>query len=328
MNLKGVFTEKKTHTFLGSLGSQKRFACGAERVELFVLSLCLENGKKKNSMGVQSIATAVGAMFLGLLTQTAVAGVIGLWTFEGGSLKDSTGNFSDLTLHGSATISNGELLVSSQPGVIQVPTGWAGTNGTYSGPTISNKTMVVWLTLTSISNKQGYGSAMTIDSLTSDKFDGMVFGEFQTDRWASGSDTGTRSQNFNPGFQETTTGTMFQLAYSYGVSGGIVQITAYRNGVQFGQYNSGGAASWSGNDVEVIFGARHTLPYPPFTKGGIDARIAEARLYDTLLTQSEIAGLSLTGSSAVPEPASFGIFAFGLGLAAVGSRKKRPLVTS
>jgi hypothetical protein len=289
-----------------------------------VLSLSLENEKRYDSMSIQSKATVAGAMFLGFLSHTAFASVIGLWTFEGGSLKDSTGNFSDLTLHGNATISSGELVVSSQPGVIQVPTGWAGTNGMYSGPTISNKTMVVWLTLTSISNKQGYGSAMTIDSLTTDKFDGMVFGEFQTDRWASGSNTGTRSQNFNPGFQETTTGTMFQLAYSYGVSGSNVQITAYRNGVQFGQYNSGGAASWSGNDVEVIFGARHTLPWAPFTKGGIDARIAEARLYNTVLTQSEIAGLSLTGNSAVPEPASFGIFALGVGLTALGSRKKRP----
>ena len=66
--------------------------------------------------------------------------------------------------------------------------------------------------------------------------------------------------------------------------------------------------------IEVIFGARHTLPWAPFTKGGIDARIAEARLFNTVLTQSEIAGLSLTGSSAVPEPSMMVIGTlFGLG---------------
>lgn len=289
-------------------------------------SAVFRHDKGCQSMGIESKTTVIGAMFIGLLTQTAIAGIIGLWTFEDGSLKDLTGNFGDLTLHGSATISNGELVVSSQPGVSQVPAGWAGTNGTYAGATISSKTMVVWLTLTSIENKQGYGSAMTIDSLTTDKFDAMVFGEFQQDRWASGSNTATRTQNFNPGFQETTIGTMFQLAYSYGVSGSNVQITAYRNGVQFGQYTSGGAASWSGNDVEVIFGARHTLPWAPFTKGGIDARIAEARLYNTVLTQSEIAGLTSTGSSVVPEPASFGFFVLSVGLAAMSARKKGSLV--
>ena len=83
-------------------------------------------------------------------------------------------------------------------------------------------------------------------------------------------------------------------------------------------------SSWSGNDVEVIFGARHTLPWAPFTKGGIDARIAEARLYNTVLTQSEIAGLSLTGSSAVPEPSMMVIGTlFGLG-GLVAKRRMKP----
>lgn len=273
-------------------------------------------------MTIRVIKTAVAAMMFLLLAHSSFASVIGLWTFEGGSLKDTTGNFSDLTLHGTASIVNGELIVASQPGVVQVPTGWAGTNGNYSGPTISSKTMVVWLTLTSISNKTGYGSAMTIDSLTADRFDGMVFGEFQTDRWASGSNTASRTQNFNPGFQETTTGTMLQLAYSYAVSGSNVQITAYRNGIQIGQYTSGNAASWSGNDVEIIFGARHTLPWSPFTLGGIDARIAEARLYNNVLTQSEISGLTLTGgNSAVPEPASLVVFTTVFGLLAIRRKK-------
>jgi hypothetical protein len=227
--------------------------------------------------------------------------IIGKWTFEGGSLLDSTGNFGTLQLQGTASIANGELIVSS---TVSSVTGWART-GTYGGPTITNKTLVSWITLTSLTHNKG--SAITIDRIgNNDQFDGIVFGERQTNRWMSGSSNFSRTQDFSPGFQETMTGTKIQLAFTYSVSGSSVTITGYRNGILLGQYTSSNAESWSTNDAEVIFGARHAGSTT--VSGGLNARIDEARIYNEVLTQSQIAGLTLTP---IPEPSSLAIFCMG-----------------
>lgn len=236
------------------------------------------------------------------LPADCAADLIGHWTFEGGSTADSTGNFGALQLYGTATIVNGELIVS-RSGTVQVPQGWAKTDGSYSGPTISSKTLVSWISLTSLSDFTDFGSAMTLDTVTTDTFDGIVFGEKQQDSWMNGSNFHLRTVDFVPGFQETSIGPLIQMAYTYSVSGSDVQITGYRDGVQIGQYVSGNAATWGTNDAEIIFGARHAIGNDPV--GALNARIAEARLYDSALTPSEIAALALVG---VPEidPAGLG----------------------
>jgi len=245
-----------------------------------------------------------------LTTQRCAASVIGQWTFEGGSLLDSTGNFGGLLLEGNATIVNGELIVSRDAFASQIPSGWARTNGIYTGPQITSKTMVTWVTLTSLSNGQDFGSALTIDAINSDSFDAIVFSELEYNRWVAGSSNYSRTQNFAPGFEETTAGTRVQLAYTYEVNGADVTITGYREGILIGQYHVFGSAMISEvGDTEVIFGARH------FTSGvaigSLDARIDEARIYNRVLTQSEIA--NLTPVSSVPEPATMMVFCVGMG---------------
>jgi len=237
------------------------------------------------------------------LPADCAADLIGHWTFEGGSTADSTGNFGALQLYGAATIVNGELIVS-RSGTFQVPQGWAKTDGSYSGATISSKTLVSWISLTSLSDFTDFGSAMTLDAVTTDTFDGIVFGELQQDSWMNGSNFHLRTEPFTPGFQETSIGPLIQMAYTYSVFGSDVQITGYRDGVQIGQYDVvGNAATWGTNDAEIIFGARHANGNDPV--GALNARIAEARLYDRTLTPSEIAALALVG---VPEidPAGLG----------------------
>jgi hypothetical protein len=228
------------------------------------------------------------------------AGIIGHWTFEAGSLVDSSGNFGDVVLEGNASIVNGELIVSKDPNSSQSPSGWARTNGAYTGPMITSKTLVSWVTLTALSNGDDFGAAISIDSLSFDNFDAIVFAEREANRWLAGSSNFFRTQDFNPGFEETNFGTRVQMAYTYDVIGADVTITGYRDGIQIGQYTTPNAANWTVNDTEILFGPRHVTSGNPI--GSLDARIDEARIYNTVLSQFEIAGL--TPVTAVPEPSS------------------------
>jgi len=238
---------------------------------------------------------ALLALFVGAATSASGA-LVGHWTFEGGSLSDSTGNFGDLVLQGNAAVSNGALDIS---GSGTTATGWASTPG--GGVAIGSKTLVSWITLQGLSDVAQHGAAMSLDSITVDKFDGIVFGERNTNRWMNGSSNFFRS----PADQfdqtavsiESGVGSVIQLAISYESLGGDqVRISGYRNGDLMGSYTSGSFATWAAGDQEVLFGPRHTSPA---TNGSLDALVHEARLYDTALSQSQIQALTM-----VPEPSA------------------------
>jgi hypothetical protein len=241
------------------------------------------------------------------------ATLVGHWTFDNGSLADSTGNFGDLRLQGNASIINGALDVN---GSAVSASGWASTPGGAGSPfnagagggvALSSKTLVSWITVESLSPIARAGSAMTLDSVTADNFDGIVFAEKNTNNWMSGSNNWFRSPDgqFSQTAvsTETTTGSVIQLAITYQVSGSTVTVTGYRDGALMGTYSSGNAASWAAGDQEIIFGVRHIgppLPGPGYgLNGALDALIHEARLYDGALTQGEISALTM-----VPEPSA------------------------
>lgn len=243
----------------------------------------------------------VGICSLLLLTSPCQSALVGLWTFENGSLADSTGNFGNLVIVGDAVVSNGALDLN---GSGNTATGWARTPGTFSaggggGVALGSKTLVSWITLQSLSASAG--SAMTLDGVTGDRFDGIVFAERSAGRWMNGSNGWSRSGvgQFNQAEAvESSTGSLLQLAITYqDLGGGNVQITGYRNGNLMGSYTSGNFASWGANQQEVIFGRRFHYIDTGHGAGALDALLHEARLYDSALSQSEIQSLAM-----IPEP--------------------------
>jgi hypothetical protein len=217
--------------------------------------------------------------------QPTRAALVGQWTFEGPNpLTDQTGNFSALVLQGNASIFNGQLDLN---GTGTTPTGWAYASN-YTGPTITSKTLVSWLKLQNLGPYAG--SPLGIRANSIDRFDSIVYGELQTNRWMAGSNIYARTQNFSPGFQETTTDQLIQIAIAYNDLGsGQMQISGYRNGSLIGTYLTANASTYSPGGVTVDFGPRSAYFSSP--RGSLDALIEESRIYDTALTQSQIAAL-------------------------------------
>jgi len=172
--------------------------------------------------------------------------LVGHWTFQDGEeLKDLTGNFGDIVLRG-AEIDSGQLDLGVNK--------WA-VAGNYTGPTISEKTLVSWVSIDSLQVQRG--SVLTIDKVSVDEFDAIVLGERIRNHWMAGSSSGRRNKDPNPGFVEIAVNEMIQIAISYENHNGNAHIRLYRNGDMFGDYTRGPIASWPKGDAEIFWGIRH-----------------------------------------------------------------------
>ena len=226
---------------------------------------------------------------------TGRAGLVGQWTFENGSLADTRGNFEAMVLEGDALVADGALDVN---GFGTDATGWAHASALPSSAPIQNKTLVSWITLQGLNDVAVAGAALSIDMQAGDRFDGIVFGERNANRWMNGSSgfQRTPAEQFDQiEFSEESTvpsAAIVKLAISYeGLGGGRVRITGYRNSEVMGSYEIANFATWAAGEYEMLLGPRHSNPGPI---GALDALIHEARLYDTALTQPEIQALELT----------------------------------
>lgn len=202
--------------------------------------------------------------------------LVGHWTFEKGSeTKDLTGNFANIVLKGAQVTSNGKLDVGQGKWAIAP---------SYTGPTIFEKTLVSWVSLQSTSVRAG--SALTIDKISVDEFDAIVYSERQLHRWMPGSSNFKRTVDPNPGYAETVLNVVVQVAITYQNVNGKAHVRIYRNGNKIGGYTKGNMASWPRGDAEVFWGLRHgSINGGP---GNLDALIEESRIYNTVLTQEEL----------------------------------------
>jgi hypothetical protein len=203
----------------------------------------------------------------------ALPPLVGDWEFD--DLSDSTGNFDDITLKGAA-LDNGALDVDSGK--------WAYAGG-YTGPDIGEKTLVSWVSLDDLNVRAG--SAITIDRISSDHFDGIIYAERQERRWMAGSSGFQRTDDAVPGYEETEVGELHSIAISYADDGGTTHVSLYRNGDPIGDYTKGGLSSWQADDAEVFFGLRHGSEAGG-GPGNLDAHIERARIYNGVLAEAEI----------------------------------------
>jgi hypothetical protein len=208
------------------------------------------------------------------------------WTFEpGNELTDLTGNFPDLTLNG-ATVSNGKLDVGIQQ---------YATTSNFAGPSLTNKTLVAWVSLDQLNNGSIGGSALTIDKVNVDRFDGIGFSEGGLNKWQLASNYYKRTQSLTPGFSDTTPNQMVRIVITYqaGINNQAF-VRMYRDNVLIGEYIKGTMETFdTGANTEIFFGLRHQFPGGRLPgKPWLDAKIEEARIYDGCMTFAEIQTLS------------------------------------
>lgn len=168
---------------------------------------------------------------------------------------------------------------------------------------IRNKTLVAWVYLDN-ARQQGAGVlslVMPEHKSRLAEFDAIVFGELAPGRWMAGSHGWRRSR------QEPLRGTLetarpeqlVQIAIVYDFE----QITIYRNGKLYAQYDAGGAVPFDENSI-VVMGKRH--PDNPLTdreagvvKESLHGRIEEARIYNFALAPELIASLTLDSTAPI-----------------------------
>ncbi len=219
-------------------------------------------------------------LFILSLSTVAFAELVGHWTFD--SVADLTGNFDDLTLNGAELI-NGQL---------DLGVGLWAIAESYAGPEIGpESTLVSWCYVEDLDIRAG--SILTLDRIASDSFNGIVYAERQPYQWMAGSSNFSRTDDFDPGFEETEVNVLVQIVITYedDGSGGAI-MTGYRNGVQIGQYTKGSLATWPTEDAEAIFGKRHFNNATNASPGDLDARIEEARIYNGVVPPDQITAVA------------------------------------
>jgi hypothetical protein len=163
----------------------------------------------------------------------------------------------------------------------------------YTGPTLTSKTLVAWVSLDSLSDSAG--SALTIEKQTGGDpdaavFDAIVYAEVEDRKWMAGSDHFNRTEDPpQQGTLETADPTeLVKLAIVYEMDNSI---TIYRNDVLYSQYSKGELQSYPGNaDTAVVFGLRHSDADP--SRAFLTGRIEEAQLYDRALSAEELRDLT------------------------------------
>ena len=191
------------------------------------------------------------------------------WSFEK-DLRDSIGAMHGKA-YGAATVRNGRLILTGNDS-------WVATDPLKQS--VKEKTLEVWVTLAELGQRGG--GALTLQTLDSENFDSIVFGEREAAHWIAGSDFFRRTRDLGGVTETSKPGEWIHLAAVYGADNSI---TLYRNGTLYGgSYQQGSLQTFAANQARVLLGKRHLA-------NGITSlacEIEEARLYDRALTATEV----------------------------------------
>lgn len=211
------------------------------------------------------------------------AGEVHRWTFDG----DTSDTFGDLELaiNGGAFIRDGALILNGTDAYAISPT----PNHT----TLGERTFIAWVAPTHLD--QSGGGILTISQLdiSTEYFDGIVFGERAYRQWMNGSSGFARTVANNGGPPESATITdqvMIAIVYGPGDT-----ITIYRNGTLYSTSGAttGSLRTYTQGSSHFLIGQRHLTTSNPgrFFAGIID----EARIYNRPLSASDISALAIAG---------------------------------
>lgn len=150
---------------------------------------------------------------------------------------------------------------------------------------LREKTLEVQVTLSTLNQRAG--GAVTVQDLRGGLFDSIVFAERRTAEWMSGSNSFSRTTDFNGPADTTAAETPAHITIAYDSDG---TIHGYRNGEPYGApYKSNGPAHFKKGDSQIVLGLRHG------TKNGgrnLKGTIHLARVYNRALSEDEIASLA------------------------------------
>lgn len=152
-----------------------------------------------------------------------------------------------------------------------------------SDEVLKEKTLVVWALPDNL-DQQG-GSALTVNNLTFDQFDGVVFAELTPKVWMPGSNhfsrTNQKQENW-PG-EETVQGDFIQIAVVYRDK----SVEMYRNGKSIDRYEVQEMPEYRLDKTGILFGQRHLANQSGYFQG----KIRDARIYAEPLSQEAIASM-------------------------------------
>lgn len=223
------------------------------------------------------------------------ASLVGRWTFAGMSGPwDETENWKALKFNKGAKLTERGLELKGGA--------WAKVEldgeAMFPNSQIKEKTLISWVIMDDLKNTKPAGSILTLDSKTRDQFDGIIYGEGGPSTWTAGSNSLTRTERVNGQNPKTTaTGKLVKMAVSYKDVGGKAEVKIYQDDVLKRTYTKGTIATWKQNEIEVLFGARHTINNA--TRGSLNATIVTAELHNKCLSSTEIAARKYT------DPTSF-----------------------
>ena len=155
--------------------------------------------------------------------------------------------------------------------------------GTEDDPPLADKTLVVWVSPANLA--QSGGTALTVNDMTMDRFDGVIFAEIEPRVWMPGSNGYSRTNKDQAAWPKETeaAGKLVQMAIVYQGQ----RITIYRNGELYAEYTTSGQPHAFGTHTAVVLGQRHLSQ-------GVDCffgRVRDARIYARPLDQPAIAAM-------------------------------------
>lgn len=230
-------------------------------------------------MRIQYICAVLIVLLMLTVSMSAIAQVqeknlVGWWLFDDES--DETGNWGDIILR-NAELKDGQLILTRDK--------WANSIE-YDGPDISDVSLVTWVTLNDLDHT--HGASISLDRRDVDQFVAIVYAERQARQWMPGSSHFRRTNDFPNVVNEDKVGEMVLLVITYELDGGQYEITGYRNDKSMGSFKKGDARTWTSENAEAIFGARHTGGVENPVSNSITADIEEARIYNVALTHDEV----------------------------------------